>query len=95
MTVKSRTSLALNVWTRPSALTPVRSPVVASTSRWLVTIRTLTYGLVGVSNGSPWFGRSKAIRRLTQGSQRYRSRIPFALVNIQFEPARLVRARAA
>ncbi len=86
--------LALKVETRPSALTPVRSPVVASTSLRLEAMRTLTHVLVGVSNGSPWFGRSKAIRRLTHGSQRYRSRTPFAWVNIQFEPDRLLRTVA-
>ena len=50
--------------------------------------------LVAVSNGSPWFGRVKAIRRLTHGSQRYRSRMPLVRVNIQFEPDRLLRAVA-
>ena len=43
-------------------------------------------GLTGVSNGSPWFGRSKAIGLLIHGSQRYASTTPFALVNSQFEP---------
>ena len=70
VTVKSRTSVAAKVWVRPSALTETRSPVVASTSFWVVTIRTLTDRLVGVSNGSPWLGRSNAMRRLTHGSQR-------------------------
>ena len=68
--MKSRTFVAAKVCVRPSALTEVRSPVVARSSFREVTIRTLTERLDGVSNGSPWFGRSKAIFRLTQGSQR-------------------------
>ena len=36
----------------------------------MVAILTSTERLDGVSNGSPWFGRSKAILRLTHGSQR-------------------------
>jgi hypothetical protein len=70
VTVKSRTFVAVKVWVRRSALTAVRSPLVARTSFLDVVIVTRTERLVGVSNGSPWFGRSKAIFRLTQGSQR-------------------------
>ena len=62
--------MAANVWVRPSALTAVRSPLVARTSLREVVILTRTERLVGVSNGSPWFGRSNAILRLTHGSQR-------------------------
>ena len=57
-------------------------------------MRTRTNVLDGVTNGSPWFGRSKAIRRLTHGSQRYRSMTPLAFVNSQFEPVRLLRSVA-
>ncbi len=60
----------------------------------MVTIRTRTDRLVGVSNGSPWFGRSNGDRRLTHGSQRYRSATPLACVNSQFEPVRLLRSVA-
>ena len=82
--------MAVKSSVRPSALSPVRSPVVAKVSLRSVTIRTWTDGLDGVTNGSPWFGRVNVVRRLTHGSQRYRSMIPFAFVNIQFEPDRFV-----
>jgi hypothetical protein len=65
VTVKSRTFVAAKVWVRPSALTEVRSPLVARTSGREVAILTTTERLDGVSNGSPWLGRSKAILRLT------------------------------
>jgi hypothetical protein len=94
VTVKSRTCSASKTWVRPSALMDTRSPVVARTSGRSVTILTRTDELVGVSNGSPWFGRSKAIRRLTQGNQRYKSAIPFARVNNQSESLRPLRRRA-
>ena len=32
--------------------------------------RSVTVGLTGVTNGSPWFGRLNAVLRLTHGSQR-------------------------
>ncbi len=70
MTVKSRISVATNVWRRPSGLTDVRVPLVARTNRREVSIRTVTDRLDGVTNGSPWFGRSNGVRRLTHGNQR-------------------------
>ena len=48
--------------------------------------RSVTRGLTGVTKGSPWFGRSKGVRRLIHGIQRYRSTIPFARVNSQVDP---------
>ena len=91
--VKSRTLRASNVWIRPSVAT--FSPLVAKRSVRSGTIRTRTSGLVGVTNGSPRFGRSNGVLRLTHGSQRYRLAIPFAFANIQFEPPREVLRRAA
>jgi hypothetical protein len=70
VTVKSRTSFAWKTCIRPSTEVEMRSPLVAMTSLRSVTIRTRTERLDGVSNGSPWFGRSKAIARLTHGNQR-------------------------
>jgi hypothetical protein len=43
--------VATNVWVRPVA--PAGSPVEATTSFRSVVIATLTWGLVGVMNGSP------------------------------------------
>ena len=59
-----------------------------------VRMRTVTRGLTGVTNGSPWFGRSKRRLRLTHGIQRCRSTMPFARVNSQFEPDRVDRSVA-
>ena len=68
------------------ALAAVCRPVAATTSgRSVVSVR-VTFGLTGVTNGSPWFGRSKGLARLTHGIQRYRSTMPLARVNSQSEP---------
>ena len=84
MNAKSRTFVASNVVVRP--LFATGSPVEAMTSVRSVVIATLTWGLVGVTNGSPWFGRSNGTSRLTHGIQRWTSTMPFARVNSQFEP---------
>ena len=68
--VTSRTLLASNRWVRPSALRKTRSPVVAMTSFRSVMTVNRTNELDGVTNGSPWFGRSNGVSRLTHGSQR-------------------------
>ncbi len=68
--------------------------VEAMTSRRSVVTLTMTSGLTGVTNGSPWFGRVNGVVRLTHGIQRYASTMPLARVNSQFEPARLLRSVA-
>ena len=54
----------------------------------------MTRGLTGVTNGSPWLGRSKGVARLIHGIQRCMSTIPLARVNSQFEPVEVERKRA-
>jgi hypothetical protein len=58
-------------------------------------IATRTRGLTGVTKGSPWFGRLNGVVRLTHGIQRYASRTPLVLVNIQFDPISVDRSVAA
>ncbi len=65
----------------------VSTPVVATTIGTSVCRRTLTCGLTGVTNGSPWLGRLNGVLRLTHGIQRYRSTTPFARVSSQSDPA--------
>ena len=48
--------------------------------------RRVTRGLTGVTNGSPKFGRSKAVVRLIQGTQRYMLVMPLARVNSHVLP---------
>jgi hypothetical protein len=62
--------VASNTVVRPFALVDTGSPVVARSRRRSLVIVTRTSRLVGVTNGSPWFGRSNVTRRLTHGSQR-------------------------
>ena len=57
-------------------------------------IRTVTSGLTGVTNGSPWLGRSNRRARLIQGIQRCMSTMPLARVNSQLEPLSVDRRRA-
>ena len=68
VTLKSRTSVATQVEVRPFVAT--RRPLVASRIVRSVVILTRTDGLVTVTNGSPWFGRSNGVARLIHGSQR-------------------------
>ena len=95
VTTKSRTLVARNVRVRPSAEAAIRSPVLAKVIGTSVWIRTVTRGLTGVTNGSPWLGRSNRRPRLIHGIQRCMSTIPLARVNSQFEPLRVDRSRAA
>ncbi len=50
-----------------------------------------TNGLLGVTNGSPWFGRVNGVALLTQGSQRYASTMPLTFVNSHEDPLSEVR----
>lgn len=68
MIAKSRTFEAVKVVVAPSVLVGI--PVVAYRSVRSAVTRTTTRGLVGVTKGSPKFGRSKGVRRDTHGSQR-------------------------
>src|SRR6478736_859646 len=82
----SRTLVAVNTWVSPSDEIEARAPVAAITTGTSVMYVTRTEGLTGVTNGSPWFGRSNGVRRETHGIQRYRLEIPLARVNSQLEP---------
>ena len=62
--------VASNTWVSPSADTAVRVPVVATRIGRSVISVSRTCGLTGVTNGSPWLGRSNGVRLLTQGTQR-------------------------
>ena len=94
MITKSRTLVARKVRVRPSAEAAIRSPVLAKVIGTSVWIRTVTRGLTGVTNGSPWLGRSNRRVRLIQGIQRCMSTIPLARVNSQLEPLSVDRRRA-
>ena len=61
-------------------------PFTTTFVRTSVRNRSVTSGLTGVTNGSPKLGRSKAVVRLIQGTQRYRLVMPLARVNSQASP---------
>ena len=84
----SRTSATSNDQAPPSSAGA--TPGEAMTIGRSVVTRTRTIGLVGVTNGSPWFGRSKGTARLTQGIQRYIERVPSTREKSQSEPAEVV-----
>ena len=71
---------------RPSAEIEVRLPLTTTLTGTSVRNRRVTRGLTGVTNGSPKFGRSKAVVRLIQGTQRYMLVMPLARVNSHVLP---------